>query len=274
MNTTPFSPPGYATASASLGCLIGQISERLYTDKTSAQSEQQLSSELFQKVEQWRRELPPHLSLQSTVAPSFARATFYLGLKYNYACMLIGRPYLTHSVLCSNTHDAVFSSRLEICQRANRDSIDILQKLHKQELFASSLYFDTYIILTTALILYIRSIKNPNLREDLQSFLLILKTCHWSKVGQYAVDHVEKYLRSVQATTVVETNITNVSSFPHQSSNMNQDWAMSCIGDSSYPSLNEINLNDLEDNLNLPLEYFDVDQDFNLHFCNTSKSLN
>lgn len=52
---------------------------------------------------------------------------------------------------------------------------------------------------------------------------------------------------------------------------MNHDWTLSCIDDSSYPPLYEINLNGLEDNLDLLLEYFDVGQDFDLQFCDTSK---
>jgi hypothetical protein len=273
LNTTAFTPPGYATASASLGCLIGQISEQLYTDKKSAQSEEQLSSELVQKVEQWRRELPPHLNLKSTIAPSFARTTSYLGLKYNYACMLIGRPYLTHSILCSNTHDAAFSSQLEICERANRDSVDILHKLYTQGLLTSSLYFDTYLILTTALILYIRSVKTPSVREDLRSFIPILKMCNLSKVGQYAADHVEKYLGNLQITTV-ESDTAHMAGFFHQSSNISQDHSPFGISDSSEPSRQEINVDDLEGgNFGLPLEYFEFGQEFNLQFCGANGAM-
>lgn len=66
--------------------------------------------------------------------------------------------------------------------------------------------------------------------------------------------------------TVMETNVLNVACSTHQSSSMNHDWTLSCIGDSSYPPLYEINLNGLEDSLDLLLEYFDVGQDFDLQF--------
>ncbi|KFY72128.1 hypothetical protein V499_07699 [Pseudogymnoascus sp. VKM F-103] len=272
LNTTAFTPPGYATASASLGCLIGQISEQLYTDKKSAQCEEQLSSELVQKVEQWRRELPPHLNLKSTIAPSFARTTSYLGLKYNYACMLIGRPYLTHSILCSNTHDAAFSSQLEVCERANRDSVEILHKLYTQGLLISSLYFDTYLILTTALILYIRSVKTPSVREDLRSFIPILKLCNKSKVGQYAADHVAKYLGNLQITTV-ESSTANMAGFFHQSSHISQDQSSFRVSDSSEPSRQDITIDDMDGNFGLPWEYFEFGQEFNLQPCGANGAM-
>ncbi|OBT65060.1 hypothetical protein VE03_05240 [Pseudogymnoascus sp. 23342-1-I1] len=271
LNTTAFTPPGYATASAALGCLIGQISEQMYTDKKNAHSEEKLSSDLVQRVEQWRRELPRHLNLESTIAPSFVRTTSYLGLKYNYACMLIGRPYLTHSVLCNNTHGAVFSSQLEICERANSDSVNILHNLYTQGLLVSSLYFDTYLILTTALILYIRSVKKPSLREDLRSFIPILKMCSRSKVGQYAADHVQRYLGNLQTTTV-ESNTANMADFFQQASTISQD-RLSAIGDSDDPSRQEININELGDDFELPLEYFEFGQEFNIRFCGVNGAM-
>lgn len=186
--------------------------------------------------------------------------------------MLIGRPYLTHSILCSNTHDAAFSSQLEICERANRDSVDILHKLFAQGLLISSLYFDTYLILTTALILYIRSVKTPSVREDLRSFIPILKLCNKSKVGQYAADHVARYLGNLQITTV-ESSTANMAGFFHQSSHISQDQPSFRVSDSSEPSRQDITIDDMDGNFGLPWEYFEFGQEFNLQSCGANGAM-
>lgn len=271
LNTALFTPPSYATASAALGSLISQISERLYIDKEDPLRKNHLIGKLTHKVEIWRHELPGHLHPESITAPSFTHATFYLGLKYNYARMLIGRLYLTHSVLCSKSHDPVFNSRVEICETANCDSVKFLQKLYEQGLLTTSLWFDTYFVICTALILFLCTIKDHSVQEELQSLLPILRMCTESNVGKYAAEKIEKYLRNLEFTKV-ENHTGRIADMFFQHLDLGQDPASSCMSISEGSS-RDITLNSLEDADNIPLECFDFGRDFGLQLCQHGRAL-
>ncbi|CAI7640081.1 unnamed protein product [Penicillium glandicola] len=252
LNTTTYTPPGYATSSASLGILIGQISQQVYIQNGNLRSKEQLTSDLIQKVETWNKELPDHLRPNSAFPSSFARATLYLNLKYNYARMLIGRPYMVHSILCSNSHDAVFKSRAETCKAANRDSIEILMEFYRRGLLSTSLWFDTYFILATAIVLFLRAIETPSVQNELKSFLPVLKTCGRSQIGKYAAGSFESFLHNLD-NGVKERSTVNVADPVSQSSNLGHE-SDSC----------GINFNDLGDLNTLGSECFGFGEEFDM----------
>ncbi|KGO47904.1 Transcription factor, fungi [Penicillium expansum] len=255
-NTTPYTPPGYATSSASLGSLIGQISQQLYIQNGNLRSKEQLTSELIQKVEAWNNDLPDHLRPNSAFPSCFARATLYLNLKYNYARMLIGRPYMAHSIFCNNGHDEVFKSRAETCKLANRDSIRILTEFYCRGLLSTALWLDTYFILATAIVLFLRVVETPSVQNELKSFLPVLKMCDRNQIAKYAAGSLERLLHSLE-NGITENPTINVADPFSQSSRLG-DGGGSC---------HEIDFNNLGDLNTLGSECFGLGDDFDLDLC-------
>ncbi|OQE38902.1 hypothetical protein PENCOP_c007G00122 [Penicillium coprophilum] len=261
-NTTPYTPPGYATSSASLSLLIRQISQQLYIQNGNLRNKKQLSNELIQKVGTWNNELPDHLRPNAAFPPSFARATLYLNLKYNYARMLIGRPYMAHSILCSNSHDAFFKSRAETCKSANRESIEILMEFYRRGLLSTYLWLDTYFILATAIVLFLRAIETPSVKDELRLFLPVLKMCDQSQIGKHAAESLERYLDNLENGTT-ERPTLNVADPFLQSSRLGH---MSGV-------CHELNYSDLGD-LNAPgSECLAFGEDFDLDLCGAWEAL-
>ncbi|KAJ5513431.1 hypothetical protein N7463_002983 [Penicillium fimorum] len=255
-NTTPYTPPGYATSSASLGTLIGQISQKLYIQSGNLRSKEQVTSELIQKVDIWHSELPDHLRPNSAFASCFARATLYLNLKYNYARMLIGRPYMAHSILCGNSHDAVFKSRAETCKLANRESIEILTEFHRRGLLSRCLWLDTYFILATAIVLFLRAVETPSVKNELKSFLPVLRMCERSQIAKYAAESIEKFVYNLENGITKRPTINVADPFSQQAK-------ISHAGGSCHG----INFNELGDLNALGSECFGFGEDFNLDLC-------
>ncbi|QKX54960.1 uncharacterized protein TRUGW13939_02050 [Talaromyces rugulosus] len=260
-NSTPYTPPGYATSSASLGIMIGQISQQLYLQSGDLRSKEQLTGDLIQKVEGWKTKLPDHLRPNSAFPSCFARATLYLSLKYNYARMLIGRPYMTHLIFCRNTHDAVFKSRAEACKLANDDMIEILTEFYRQGLLSASFWFDTYFILATAIVLFLRAVETSSMQKELRSFLPILKLCDYSKVGRYAAECFERFLHNLENGMMEIHHMSAADSFPQSSRLAN-----------SSGLCNEINFNDLGDFNTIASECFGLGGGFDLDLCGVELS--
>jgi hypothetical protein len=219
-------------------------------------SKKQLSSELIQKVATWNNELPDHLRPNSAFPSSFARATLYLNLKYNYALMLIGRPYMVHSILCSNRHDAFFESRAETCKAANRESIEILMEFYRRGLLSTSLWLDTYFILATAIVLFLRAVETPSVKNELKSFLPVLKMCDQSQIGKYAAESFEKFLHNLEKGITERPTLNVADPFP-QSSRLGQ----------MSGSRHKISYSDLGDLNALGSECFGFGEDFDLDLC-------
>ena len=234
----------------------------MYIQNGNLRSKEQLTSELIQKVETWNKELSDHLRPNSAFPSCFARATLYLNLKYNYARMLIGRPYMAHSILCSNSHDAVFKSRAETCKAANRDSIEILMEFYRRGLLSTSLWFDTYFILATAIVLFLRAVETPSVQNELKSFLPVLKMCDRSQIGKYATGSFERFLHNLE-NGIKERRTINVADPFSQSSN---------LGHESY-SCHEINFNDLGDLNALGSECFGFGEEFDMDLCGAWNTL-
>ncbi|OQE05782.1 hypothetical protein PENVUL_c022G02721 [Penicillium vulpinum] len=255
-NTTPYTPPGYATSSASLGTLIGQISQKLYIQNGNLRSKEQVTSDLIQKVETWNSELPDHLRPNAAFASCFARATLYLNLKYNYARMLIGRPYMAHSILCNNSHDAVFEARAETCKTANREAIEILTEFYRRGLLSSCLWLDTYFILATAIVLFLRAVESPSIHNELRSFLPVLKMCERSQIAKYAAESIQKFLHNLE-NGITERPTINIADPFSQSSRMGHGSG----------SCHDINFNELGDFNSLSSDCFGFGEDFDLDLC-------
>lgn len=160
---------------------------------------------------------------------------------------------MAHSILCGNSHDAVFKSRAETCKVANRESIEILTKFCRRGLLSRCLWFDTYFILATAIVLFLRAIETPSVKNELKSFLPVLRMCERSQIGKYAAQSIEKFLHNLENGITTRPTINVADSFSPQSR----------IGHASG-SCHGINFNELGDLNALGSKCFGFGEEFDL----------
>lgn len=163
---------------------------------------------------------------------------------------------MVHSILCSKSHDAVFESRAATCKDANRESVEALMEFYRRDLLSTCLWLDTYFILATSIVLFLRAIEMPCVRKELELFLPVLKTCDQSQVAKYAAQSMEKFLHNPE-NGVTEPSTVNVADSLARSSRLGQ------LSDNCH----EINYSDLGDLNALGSDCFGLGESFDLDLC-------
>ncbi|KAL1604871.1 hypothetical protein SLS60_004411 [Paraconiothyrium brasiliense] len=201
MIASPFTPPGYALASAMLSKILRRVLQCLCKEGPGQADIQPQLNTLFDEMQSWWAELPTHLHDCSTVAPSLLRTTLHLQLRYHYIVCLIARPYLFFLAFEQKFADEMVLKWAELGERANQNSIRILKTLQISGHLSSSFWLDVHHVLCAGLILLLRVLKNPALPSCLQEvydFLPTLRITSHTRIGQFAVECFEMLEQNVQ----------------------------------------------------------------------------
>jgi hypothetical protein len=129
-------------------------------------------------------------------------------------------------------------------------------EFYRRGLLSTSLWLDTYFILATAIVLFLRAVETPSVKNELKSFLPVLKMCDQSQIGKYAAESFEKFLHNLEKGITERPTLNVADPFP-QSSRLGQ-MSGSC---------HKISYSDLGDLNALGSECFGFGEDFDLDLC-------
>jgi hypothetical protein len=165
------------------------------------------ASALIDQVEVWWNALPDYLRYTHLSAPSYSRAILYLGLRYNYALMLITRRYLLQSLISGNDCTSDVVSGTEVCERACERSTAILLEMAKKAMISDLIWFDTHFILCNNVVLYLQVLRHgssPTHWKQLRDFIPLLKLTRNSRLGEYALRFTEALLAEFESNSASE----------------------------------------------------------------------
>ncbi|KAF8847052.1 hypothetical protein BDZ45DRAFT_699513 [Acephala macrosclerotiorum] len=205
--TSAFTPLGYGAQTAAFGNIIRCICSHMYLGTQNRIPMETTASALINQVEVWWNALPDYLRHTHLSAPSHSRAIWCLGLRYNYALMLITRRYLLQSLLSGSDCTAEVVSRIEVCERANDRSTAILLDMAKKDMISDLIWFDTHFILCNNVVLYLRSLRHassPTRWKQLRDFIPLLKLTRNSRLGEYTLRCTEALLAEVESNSASE----------------------------------------------------------------------
>jgi hypothetical protein len=164
-------------------------------------------STIINQVEVWWNALPEYLRYSHLSAPSYSRAIWYLGLRYNYALMLITRRYLLQSLLSGSDCTAEVVSRTEVCERASDRSTAILLEMAKKDMISDLIWFDTHFILCNNIVLFLRGLRHassPTHWKKLRDVIPVLKLTRNSRLGEYTLRRTEALLAELESNSASE----------------------------------------------------------------------
>ena len=164
-------------------------------------------SALLNQVEAWWNALPAYLRYTNLSAPSYSRAIWYLGLRYNYALMLITRRYLLQSLLSAHDCAPEVASRTEICERASDRSAAILLEMAKENMISDLIWFDAHFILCNNIVLFLRVVRHASsstVLKQLRDSLPLLKLTRKSRLGEYTLRLTEALLADLENNSASE----------------------------------------------------------------------
>ena len=164
-------------------------------------------SALLNQVEVWCNALPDYLRYTNLSAPSYSRAIWYLGLRYNYALMLITRCYLLQSLLPGHDCTPEVANRTEVCERASDRSTAILLEMAKKNMISDLIWFDAHFILCNNAVLFLRVVRHASSSTDraqLRDFIPVLKLTRKSRLGEYTLRHTEALLADLESNSASE----------------------------------------------------------------------
>lgn len=164
-------------------------------------------SALLNQVEVWWDALPDYLRNTNLSPPSYSRAIWYLGLRYNYALMLITRRYLLQSLLSGHDCAPEVASRTEVCERACDGSTAILLEMAKKSMISDLIWFDAHFILCNNVVLILRVVRHASSSMDwkrLRDFIPLLKLTKKSRLGEYTLRHTEALLADLESNSALE----------------------------------------------------------------------
>ncbi|KAH9204918.1 fungal-specific transcription factor domain-containing protein [Leptodontidium sp. 2 PMI_412] len=197
----PYSPSGYATASAQLGRLLGRTLRQVYLPKAGIKASNPPISSLLTSLQEWWAAVPAYLRLDCPTAPSNIRAICHLSLRYHHIISLVTRPYLLYSVTCSNPLDETSTQRVRMCEEANRESILAIKKLTTSNLISRINYFDGLYIVANCMILFLRCLRKPSaelakLAEEMVPIMELVDHLSFAKYGLESMHHLIEDLKT------------------------------------------------------------------------------
>lgn len=161
-----------------------------------------MADTLIDRLQHWWTSLPLYLKPGCPTAPSNVRAIAYLSLRYYYVVLLVTRPYLLQAVTEDGFADPRASHRIELCEKANRESIILLRDLARQGLVSSINYFDAIHILTNGMILFLRCFRNQSLEAitELEQYMPLLSLTHHLNIGKLGKQSIEALVEKLKST--------------------------------------------------------------------------
>jgi hypothetical protein len=164
-------------------------------------------SALINQVEVWWNTLPDYLRYTHLSAPSYSRAISYLGLRYNYALMLITRRYLLQSLLSGHDCAPEVASRTEVCERASDRSTVILLEMANKHMLSDLIWFDAYFVLCNCIVLHLQGVRQPSSptrQEQIRDYISLLKLMRKSPLVECALKSMEALLADLESNSASE----------------------------------------------------------------------
>jgi hypothetical protein len=205
--TSPFTPLGYGAATAAFGTIIRRICGHMYLGTENQIPTETTISALINQVEVWWNALPDYLRYANLSPPSYSRAISYLGLRYNYALMLITRRYLLQSLLSGHDCAPEVASRTEVCERASDRSTTILLGMAEKNMISDLIWFDAYFILCNSIVLYLQGVRHASSsthQKQIQDYIPILKSMRRSLLSECALKSMEALLADLESNSTSE----------------------------------------------------------------------
>jgi hypothetical protein len=164
-------------------------------------------SALINEVEVWWNALPDYLRYANSSPPSYYRAISYLGLRYNYALMLITRRYLLQSLLSGHDCAPEVASRTEVCERASDRSTTILLEMAEKNMISDLIWFDAYFILCNTIVVYLQGVRHASSsmhRKQIRDYIPLLKLVRRSRLSECALNGMEALLADLESYSASE----------------------------------------------------------------------
>ncbi|KAL1619937.1 hypothetical protein SLS56_009904 [Neofusicoccum ribis] len=194
-----YTPPGYCVATATFARVLHNIRDRIYTSSEDQAPSEQTIGELIQEVEKWWDAVPAHLKATDTMPPSQARAVCCLGLRYNYALILLTRPHLLYSVTHSDGWPPEILERVRVCETASNQSVTILLEMARRDVLSDSVWFDTDYIICTGIVLFLRGLRTPadDVLAKARDLMPLLEMTRKSFLGNYTFETLSGLLNDL-----------------------------------------------------------------------------
>lgn len=172
-------PLGYLDVQASLLQILGQICKEQSNLEHLTGKHGELGRLMTEKLDQWHRNLPPHLRLDAPLPPTHQRPVFLLHIQFQYTIAILTRPYLIAKASSKGSMDSPqtnFYARK--CVVAATSSVELLQKLFMSGKFNAKTWWDVFFIESASMILGMgKMIEDQELFRDVNNLVDSLKTC-------------------------------------------------------------------------------------------------
>ncbi|KAJ9644294.1 hypothetical protein H2204_001645 [Knufia peltigerae] len=183
----PFTPPGAARAASRLSILLCEVAQNFYLRPPDQVDVGAIADNFIDRLQLWWDELPLYLRPECPAAPSHTRVITYLSLRYQYIIMLVCRPFLLQAAADRQVSDAGVLRRARLCESANDKCIFLLKQLARERLVSNINYFDGFHILSNALVLFLRALKEPgpHMRKEVEEYLPLIQLTSHLRFGKY-----------------------------------------------------------------------------------------
>ena len=160
------------------------------------------ADDLLDNLRRFWEGLPNHLKPDAATAPAHSRAVLYLGLRYDYAILLVTRPSVVSCFKYPGSCSAEVMKRVDIAESASRRSLLLLRRMAQGDLLSQQNYLDVSYILANIVMFILRLVKDPSLQllEESETYCHILNLTQHLDIGRFTKRHFDETVREVRST--------------------------------------------------------------------------
>ena len=167
--------------------------------------DESMISSLIDEVQLWWHSLPSYLRSSGLAEPSYFRSICYIGLRYNYALMLITRRHLLQTLVSRGRCSEEVLSRARVCEEAHDRSTIIIRDMASKDMISQLIWFDSLFLFCnvnlTAVRCFQRSKPSQAHASQICEFVPILETVRRNSQGKWkkrALDYVIGFSKALQ----------------------------------------------------------------------------